>query len=132
MPRPKTAPTTDLTRREAQIMAILHRRGRATAAEVLAELPDPPGYSSVRKLLEILEGKGYVRHDQDGPRYVYSPSAAPEQARRSALQDVLRTFFAGSVEQAVATLLELSGPKLTPEELERIAKLAEQAKKEGR
>ena len=132
MPRPKAAPAADLTRRETQIMAILHRRARATAAEVLAELPDPPGYSSVRKLLEILEGKGLVRHEQDGPRYVYSPSAAPEQARKSALQDVLRTFFGGSVEQAVATLLEISGPKLKPDELERIAKLAEQARKEGR
>ncbi|HJR64324.1 MAG TPA: BlaI/MecI/CopY family transcriptional regulator [Gemmatimonadaceae bacterium] len=129
MPKPQH---TDLTRREAQIMEILYRRGRATAAEVLAELPDPPGYSSVRKLLEILEEKKYVKHEQDGPRYVYYPATSTEQARRSALQQLLRTFFAGSTEQAVAALLELNAPKLSQQELDRIAKLAEQAKKEGR
>lgn len=121
-----------LSRRETQIMEILHRRGRATAHEVLAEIPDPPGYSSVRKLLEILETKGEVRHEQDGPRYVYVPTVPREQARRSALEHLMRTFFAGSAEQAVAALLELNGPKLTPDALDRIAKLAERAKREGR
>ena len=129
MPMPER---TALTRRESQIMEILYRRGRATAAEVHQELPDPPGYSSVRKLLEILEEKGYVQHDQDGPRYVYSPAVPADQARQSALQQMLRTFFAGSVEQAVAALLELSGPKLSDAELDRIARLARQVKKEGR
>ena len=123
---------TELTRRESQIMEILHRRGRATAAEVLSELPDPPGYSSVRKLLEILTDKGYVSHEHDGPRYVYSPTMSAQQARRSALQQLLRTFFDDSTEQAVAALLELKGPKLSAAELDRIAKLADRAKREGR
>jgi len=121
-----------LTRRESQLMESIYRRGRATAAEVLADLPDPPGYSSVRKLLEILEEKGYLRHEQDGPRYVYSPTVPAADARRSALEQMVHTFFAGSTELAVAALLEISGPKLSDEELDRIATLAEQAKKEGR
>ena len=129
MPR---RPTPALTRRESQIMEILHRRGRATAAEVQGELPDPPGYSSVRKLLEILETKGEVRHAQDGPRYLYMPAVPRDQARRSAVENLLRTFFGGSTEQAVATLLELRGPKLSREELNRIADLAERARREGR
>jgi predicted transcriptional regulator len=123
---------TELSRREAQIMEIIYRRGRATAAEVHADLPDPPGYSSVRKLLDILEDKGYVRHEQDGPRYAYLPTVPRKQAQRSALQQMLRTFFGNSTEQAVAALLELSGRRLTDEELDRIAKLAAQAKGEGR
>ncbi|MGH7664038.1 MAG: BlaI/MecI/CopY family transcriptional regulator [Gemmatimonadaceae bacterium] len=130
--RKRRQPRIELTRRENQIMEIIYRRGRATAAEVLAELPGPPGYSSVRKLLEILEEKGLVTHEQDGPRYVYSSAIEPEQARRSALQQLLRTFFDGSTEHAVAALLELSGPKLTSEELDRIAEIAELARKEGR
>ncbi len=121
-----------LTRRERQIMDVLYRRGRATAAEVRADLPDPPGYSSVRKLLEILEDKGHVRHDVDGPRYVYAPAEAPERARRSALRQLLDTYFAGSPGQVVAALLELKGPELTDAELDRIAALAEDAKREGR
>jgi predicted transcriptional regulator len=129
MPKPKLP---ELTRREAQIMEILHRRGQATAAEVMAELPDPPGYSAVRKMLEILEEKRLVRHGQDGPRYVYSPTTPPEQARRWALQQLLHTYFENSAEQAVAALLELSGPKLSPAELDRIAELAAKAKREGR
>lgn len=129
MPKPKLP---ELTRREAQIMEILHRRGSATAAEVMNELPDPPGYSAVRKLLEILEEKRLVRHEQDGPRYVYSPTTPPDQARQSALQQLLHTYFANSASQAVAALLELSGPRLSPEELDRIAELAAQAKREGR
>jgi predicted transcriptional regulator len=129
MPQP---PRPALTRRESQIMESLYRRGRASAAEVLADLPDPPGYSSVRKLLEILEEKGYLKHDQDGPRNVYFPTVPAADARRSALEQMVRTFFAGSTELAVAALLEISGPKLSDEELDRIATLAEQAKKEGR
>jgi predicted transcriptional regulator len=113
-------------------MDVLYRRGRATAAEVRAELPDPPGYSSVRKLLEILEAKGHVRHSVDGPRYVYTPAEAPERARRSALRQLLDTYFAGSPGQVVAALLELKGPELTDAELDRIAALAADAKREGR
>lgn len=121
-----------LTRRERQIMDVLHRRGQATAAEVRAALPDPPGYSSVRKLLEILESKGHVRHHIDGPRYVYRPAQAPERARRSALRQLLDTYFAGSPAHVVAALLELEGPEITDAELDRIAALAADAKREGR
>jgi predicted transcriptional regulator len=129
---PLTPVANALTRREAQIMAIVHRRGRATAAEVHAELPDPPGYSSVRKLLEILEQKGHLRHEQDGPRYMYFPAVSTEKARRSALRELLRTYFDDSPAMALTALLELSGPRLSTEELDRIAALAAQAKQEGR
>ena len=129
---PKPPPLSALTRRESQIMEILYRKGQATAAEVLAELPDPPSYSTVRKLLEILEEKGYARHEQDGPRYVYHPRVAADAARDSALEQIVRTFFQGSSGSAVAALLELQGPKLSDAELDRIATLAEQAKREGR
>lgn len=125
-------PLEALARRERQIVEILHRRGRATVAEVRAELPDAPGYSSVRKLLEILERKGYVQHEVDGPRYVYHPAHAPERARRSALTRLLDTYFAGSPSHLVSALLELKGPTLTHAELDRIAALAEQARHEGR
>ena len=129
---PKPPPLSALTRRESQIMEILFRRGQATAAEVLSEMPDPPSYSTARKLLEILEEKGYVVHAQEGPRYVYSPLVAADDARNSALEQMVRTFFHGSIGSAVTALLELQGPKLSDEELDRIATLAEQAKKEGR
>ena len=129
---PKSPPLSALTRRESQIMEILFRRGQATAAEVLAEMPDAPSYSTARKLLEILEEKGYVRHAQEGPRYVYTPLVAADDARNSALEQMVRTFFQGSIGSAVTALLELQGPKLSDDELDRIAQLAEQAKKEGR
>ena len=137
MPKPSPTPaapppTPALTRRESQIMEILYRRGRATAAEVLEDIPDPPSYSTVRKLLEILEEKAVVQHEQDGPRYVYSPTVTAAEARQSALDQLVRTFFSGSLGTAVAALLELSGPKLSDAELDRIATLAEKAKKEGR
>ena len=129
---PKPPPLSALTRRESQIMEILYRREQATAAEVLSELPDPPSYSTVRKLLEILEEKTYGRHEQDGPRYVDLPTVETADARNSALEQMVRTFFHGSIGSAVTALLELSGPKLTDAELDRIAELAEQAKQEGR
>src|SRR5690349_13791317 len=129
MPRP----TPDsLTRRERAIMDILHRRGRATAAEVRADLADAPTYSTVRALLRLLEAKGHVVHAQDGPRYVFSPTVRPEEAKRSALTHLVRTFFEGSVESAVAALVQTSRPKLTDAELERIARRIRDAKKEGR
>jgi predicted transcriptional regulator len=122
----------DLSRRERQIIDFLFRHGRATVAEVLAGIPDPPSYSAVRAMLRTLEEKGHVTHEEDGRAYVYRPTVAREQARRSALRHLLSTFFAGSTEQAVAALLDLSGPKLTDEELDRMAKLVEQARNEGR
>jgi predicted transcriptional regulator len=121
-----------LSRRERQIMDIIHQRGQATAAEVLELLPEPPSYSAVRALLRLMEEKGYLKHEQDGPRYVYLPTQTREKARRSALKRLLETFFDGSTEQAVAALLELSRSKLSPEELDRLSRLIAQARKEGR
>jgi predicted transcriptional regulator len=103
----------DLSRRERQIVDALHRMRRATAAEVREAMPSPPSYSAVRTLLRILEDKGHVRHEQDGPRYVYLPTVNRDKARRSAIRHLVRTFFDGSTEQAVATLLDLSAPKLS-------------------
>ncbi len=123
--------TLQLSRRERQIMDVVYRLGQVTAAEVLAELPDPPGYSAVRAMLRLLEEKGHVRHEQDGPRYVYLPTVNRDKARRSALRHLVRTFFDGSTEDAVAALLQ-NGNGMTDDELERLSKLIDGAKKEGR
>jgi predicted transcriptional regulator len=120
--------TGDLGRRERQIIEIIYRRGRATAAEVRADLPDNPTYSSVRGMLRHLEGKGYLRHEQDGLRYVYLTTSSKSDVRASALSHVVRTFFDDSLPSAVATLLE-SKP-LTREEYERISRLLEDAPRE--
>jgi BlaI family penicillinase repressor len=121
-----------LSRRERQIMDALHARGRATAAEVLAALPDPPGYSAVRALLSILEQKGHVKHHRDGARYVYAPRTSPEVASRSALKRVVSTFFQGSTAQAMAALLETADAGLSEAELARLQQLINKVKKEGR
>lgn len=121
-----------LTRREHEIMDILHRRGRATAHEVMADLADPPSYSAVRTFLRLLEERGHVRHEQDGPRYVYTPTVARREAQRSAIAHLVDTFFDGSIEDAVATLVESSKPRLSAQELDRIAARITRAKKEGR
>jgi len=113
-------------------MDILHRRGRATAHEVMDDLADPPSYAAVRTFLRLLEERGHVRHEQDGPRYVYTPTGARRDAQRSAMAHMVDTFFDGSVEDAVATLVESSKRKLSPDELDRIAALITKAKKEGR
>ena len=120
-----------LSNRERQIMDILYRDGRATAAEVHERLPDPPSYSAVRATLRILEEKGHVSHDQDGPRYVFTPTVGQEKAKRSAIRHVLQTFFNGSTEQAVATLLDDSTADLSPEELSRLAELIDKARAKG-
>lgn len=120
-----------LTRRERQIMDILFRRGRATAAEVMEELPGEPSYSTVRTQLRVLEEKGHVRHDDDGVRFVYSPAVPRHAARKSALRHVIDTFFDGSAEKAVAALLGGEGAKLTDEQLDRIADLISKARKDG-
>ena len=125
-------PAEQLSRRERQIMDIVYRRGRATAAEVLAELPDPPGKTAVRTLLRILEDKGHLRHRQEGLAYVYLPSRPRDQAGRSALRRVLQTFFDGSLEKAVAAHLIDSGEELSPEELQRLADLIRQARTKGK
>jgi predicted transcriptional regulator len=114
-------PAVQLGKRERQIMEIVYRRGRATVAEVLGELPDPPSYSSVRAMLAYLEAKSHLTHEQDGPRYVYMPTAAREEVRGSALAGVVRTFFDGSVTTAVAALIE-SKP-LSREEYDRLTRL---------
>ena len=121
-------PTNALGKRERQIMDIVYRRGRATAAEVLADLPDSPAYSSVRGMLRYLEGKGLLRHVRDGLRYVYSPTSSAKDVRASALSHVVRTFFGGSISTAVATLLESS--PLTREEYERLSSLLNEAPRE--
>lgn len=125
-------PHRDLTRRERQIMDIVYRFGRATAAEVQENLPEPPSYSAVRALLRVLEEKGHLEHEQEGPRYVYSPTVPREKARRSALKRVVRTFFDDSAEQAVATLLSMSTSDLTLEERTRLRELIEAAEGDGR
>ena len=120
----------NLSRRERQIMDVLFQRGRATAAEVQEALSEPPSYSAVRALLRILEEKGHVRHEVDGPRYVYAPRLDPEKARQSALRHLVHTFFDGSAEKAVAALLGSEAPHMAAEELERLAALIESARKE--
>jgi BlaI family transcriptional regulator, penicillinase repressor len=125
-------PGISLSRRERQIMDAIYRRGQATAAEVLEDLPDPPSYSAVRAMLRVLEEKGHLRHDQQGPRYVFLPTVPRDKARRSALKQLVQTFFEGSTEQTVAALLDLSASKLSEAELDRLSQLINQARKEGR
>ena len=122
---------TGLSRRERQIMDVIYRRGRATAAEVLEDIPEPPSYSAVRAMLRLLEEKGHVRHEQDGPRYVFLPIVNRDRARKSALTHVVRTFFDGSATEAVAALLN-DGGKLSDAELDRLSAMIEQAREEGR
>jgi predicted transcriptional regulator len=121
-----------LSRRERQIMDVLHARGHATAGEVLAALPDPPSYSTVRALLRILEEKGHLKHRREGARYVYLSRRSRENARRSALRRVVSTFFQGSVAQAVATLLESADADISDAELSRLQEIIQRAQSEGR
>ncbi len=118
----------DVSRRERQILEILFARGRATAAEIQAAMPEAPGYSAVRALLRILETKGHVRHEQDGPRYVYLPVMARDSAKRSAIRHLVRTFFDGSTEDAVAALIDGSSAALSDAELDRLSRLIARAK----
>ena len=122
----------NLSRRERQIMDIVYKRTQATAAEVMDNLPDPPSYSAVRAMLRLLEEKGYLKHEQDGLRYVYLPTVSREKARQSALKQMLQTFFDDSTGDAVATLLDMSKSKLSKKDLDRLSALIEEARKEGR
>jgi predicted transcriptional regulator len=121
-----------LSRRERQIMDFLFQRGKASVGEVMDGIPDPPGYSAVRATLRTLEQKGRVSHEEDGRAYIYRPTLRRDAARKSALTHVLKTFFDNSAEQAVAALLELKGTRLSEAELDRVSRMVENAKKEGR
>ena len=123
---------TRLGSRERQIMEAVYRLGRATVAEVLAQLESPPSYSAVRAMLRILEDKGHLRHQQDGPRYVYLPVVSGERARKSILKDVVKRLFDDSTEQAVAALLESSSARMSDAELDRLQRLISSARKQGR
>lgn len=120
MPKPTTV---DLTRRESQIMEILYRRRRATVEEIRSELPDAPSPSSVRKLLEIMIERCLLAREYDGPRYVYFPAVKPEEASRSALKQLVRTFFDNSPGSAMAALLDISSTRLSPAEYRRLSSL---------
>ena len=121
-----------LSRRERQIMEVLHARGQATAEEVKSALADAPSYSAVRALLRILEEKGHVKHRREGLRYVHLPTEAKARASRSALRRVVRTFFGGSAPLAVAALLEASDTELSPKEIDQLQTIIDQARKEGK
>ena len=122
--------TDPLSRRERQIMDIVYARGQVTAAEVTATLPDPPSYSAVRALLRILEQKGHLRHQQDGPRYVFLPTVSRDRARRSALRNLVKTFFDGSTAQAAAALIDQG--QWSDAEFDRLAEAIEKARRENR
>lgn len=130
--RPSPAAPADLGRRERQILDAVYRLGRASVADVRAELPDPPSYSAVRGMLNLLKDKGHVRHEADGLRYVYLPVVDPADARRSALAHVVRTFFGGSPAEAASALFDLPDSTLTREELAELSRLVKHAAKEGR
>src|SRR5262249_53220172 len=127
----KKAPSS-FSRRERQIMEVIYREGRATVTDVLAKLPDPPGYSAVRALLRILEQKGHVRPLGGGTGYVFSRPFPAARARRFALRHLLQTFFQGSPEKAVAALLDMSRSELSEADLDRLSRLIDEAREEGR
>lgn len=129
--RQTEAPESKLSRRERQIMDVIYKFGRATAAEVQQSLPEEPNYSTVRAQLRVLEEKGYLRHEELGMRYVFLPTIPREQARESALRRLMETFFDGSAEQVVAALLDGSAGKLSDAELNRLSGLIQKAKKDG-
>ena len=122
----------NLTRREREIMDILYQAERATAAAVQEAMQDAPSYSTVRTLLRLLEERGHVTHEQDGPRYVYQPSLPRNDARKSALSHLVNTFFGGSAQAAILNLVENSAANMSPSELDHLQAAIEKAKKEGR
>ena len=126
-----TPARTDLTRRESQIIEILYRRRRATVEEIRSELPDASSPSSVRKLLDIMIERGLLGREYDGPRYFYFPTAKPEEASRSALKQLVRTFFNDSPGSAMAALLDMSGKPLSDEEYRRLAGMLKRVREQG-
>ncbi len=129
---PKRPVTEDLSRRERQVMEILHRRGESTVSEILEALPDPPTYSAVRSVLRILAEKHLAAYREDGPRYVYFPARPTDQARDDALAHVVRTYFAGSAEQAVTALLRLSDAEVSDPEIARLREKIRRARVDGK
>ena len=125
-------PHSSLSRRERQIMDVLYRLGRATANEVMTALPGEPNYSTVRTQLRVLENKGHIRHEEVGLRFVYMPTVPRHAVRQSALRHMLETFFEGSAEKMLSTLLGSEAAKLSEEDLDRLGQLIEKAKKAGR
>ena len=132
MPKESPDNPTALSRRERQVMDILYRRGEATVAEVMTDLPDPPTYSAVRSILRILMEKEMITHREDGPRYVYLPAVNTDRARDDALKHVIRTFFDGSAEQAVAAVLRMSDADLSAIEVEQLREKIKKARVSGR
>jgi predicted transcriptional regulator len=122
----------DLSRRERQLMSALYAHGPSTVSEILERIADPPSYSAVRATLRVLEEKGYVAHDVDGRRYLYRPTLAPDKARSAALAELVRTYFAGSAEQAAVALLRMSDTAGSSSAFERFAAMIERARREGR
>jgi len=131
-PKRSASPPPHLGRRERQIVDVVYRLGRASVSEVRAELPDPPSYSAVRGMLNLLEEKGHLRHVSEGLRYVYLPVVTPKEASRSAMAHVVRTFFSGSPAEAATALFELPDRKWSREELTQLSQLIKHAMKEGR
>ena len=127
----KTKQGDELTRRERQVMNILHRRGASTVSEIMEELPDPPTYSAVRSILRILVEKDLARYKEDGPRYIYLPAESTERVRESALEHVVDTYFAGSTEQAVTALLRLSDADMSDAEITRLREKIRRARLGG-
>jgi BlaI family transcriptional regulator, penicillinase repressor len=123
--------TVDLTRRESQIMEILYRRRRATVEDIRAELPDAPSPSSVRKLLEIMIDRGLLAREYDGPRFVYFPAVKPEDASRSALRRLVRTFFNNSPGSAIAALLDMSSTELSAADYRNLNRLLKRVREQG-
>jgi predicted transcriptional regulator len=128
---PKKQDTPELARRERQIMDVIFQLGEATVGEVLERLSDPPSYSSVRTIIRKIESKGLLTHRQDGKRYVYRAKQSRETASRTALQKLMDVFFSGSAPDTVAAIMDVSAKTLDPEDLDRISKIIEQARKEG-
>ena len=128
----KATPAPALSRRERQVMDILHRRNGATVAEIMGDLPDPPTYSAVRSVLRILTEKSLIKHKEDGPRYVYYPAVPTERASEDMLAHVVRTYFAGSPEQAVTALLRMSDVDIDDSEIKRLRDTISRARQSGR
>ena len=127
-----TTDASDLSRRERQIMDVVWKQGAVSAQDIQDGIPDPPSYSAVRALIRVLESKGHLRHHQDGPRYVYQATVPRSRARRRALDHLLKTFFDGSTEGAVAALLDLRDERLTDEEFDRLTRMIAKAREDGR